>query len=357
MADPRITIDVGLNATGVAKGAKDAEKALSNLEDAVGDTSREGGRDLDKIEDGLKDVQRQSAKTERSMDDIGTSGKKGFGKAKGASSEFKDEALANISEVASSFDGSLESIGDLAQGTLGGVTAALPGIGIAAAAAAAGVGFITQEFVKADEATQEAKQSAYEYGTTIAAAGQYADAAARISDLTGSVEGLKKIQDLATASGWAQKDVLTALATGDGLPALTEAFDKNAQASGLNAYRSLELDGVLRGTAQGFDLATEGARVNASALYDLASQAGTATGEVDDLGNAIVTMPDGKEVVINANTKKAYEDVDAFEKKKLPDKTQTIRLNLDTSVWDKWQPNPKTGRLAPAIQNGRQLLG
>ena len=50
----RIGIDMGLDASGVAKGAKDAERALEKLEDAVGDTGKGGAKDLEQLEDGLR---------------------------------------------------------------------------------------------------------------------------------------------------------------------------------------------------------------------------------------------------------------------------------------------------------------
>jgi hypothetical protein len=156
MASGRITIPVGLETREVAKGAKDAEKALEKLEDAVGDTGKSGAKDLDKIEDELKDVQKESKKAAKEVDKVGTDG---FSKAGQASGEFKQEAFANFSEVTSSFDGSMSSIQDLAQGTLGGLaTSGLPGIGIAAGLAAGAVGLIGAEFVQRQEQADELKK-------------------------------------------------------------------------------------------------------------------------------------------------------------------------------------------------------
>lgn len=348
---------------GVIKPLEDAIKKLRDLGDTDGADQLEAQlRDAQKATERLGDetkitaarIDREyrdaSRKAKSSLDDVGDAGKKGFGKAGEASSEFKGEALANLSEVTSAFDGSLESIGDLVQGTLGGVAANLPVIGIAAAGAAAAVGTITEAFTKAGEATDEARDSAYQYGLTVASVGEYADVTGRINELTGSVEGLKRVQDIAAASGWAQLDVVKAMATGDGLPALFAAFEEGANTTGIATGRMLELEGALQGAQQGFDLAKSGADLQATALYDMATAAGVASGEVDDLGNKVVTMPDGKKVVIDAATKTAYEDIDALERRPIADKT--MRLRLDSSEWDNWYPGAKVGKVRVAVGQG-----
>ena len=349
--------------SGVIQPLEDAVKQLRELGDTDGaDKLEQQLREAQKATEKLADETKITAarieseyrdagrKAKASLDDVGDGGKKGFGRAGEASREFKEESLANLSEVTSSFDGSMESVGDLVQGTLGGVAANIPVIGVAAAGAAAAVGTITDAFVKAGEATDTARDSAYQYGLTVASVGEYADVTARINELTGSVEGLKRVQDIAAASGWAQLDVVKAMATGDGLPALFAAFEEGANTTGIATGRMLELEGALQGAQQGFDLAKSGADLQASALYDMATAAGVASGEVDDLGNKIVTMPDGKKVVINAETKTAYEDIDALERKQVSEKT--VRLRLDSSEWDNWRPGAKVGNVRVAVGQG-----
>ncbi len=366
----KIVVDIGLNTSDIAKGAKDGERALEKLESAVADAGRsgrdlndiedglkdidrqadkteravgdvesaakdagrDGSRELDDLEDSLRDVQRQSQKTERAVDDIGDGGRSGFGKASEASSEFKDEALSNISEIASSFDGSMESIGELAQGTLGGLaTSTIPGIAAAAVPAAAAIGLITSNWEKVQEATEEARESAYEYGLTVAASGDFAATADRLRELTQSTEGLKKVQDLAVATGWDQKRIVTALATGDGLPALKKAFDENSLSTNIAMGRLSELQGVITGTAEGFDLATDAAHLNDAAMYDLVVSTGKATGKMNELGQQIYAMPDGTEIVVDAKTKTAREKLDdvADQTKKLPDGSVDVKYSVD----------------------------
>jgi hypothetical protein len=345
--DPLEDAVKALDELGKSRGPDQLESDLKAAQTATEKLERDTKQAADAIDRDYRDGYR---KMKHSADD-------GFGKASGAAAEFKGEALQNVSEVVSSFDGSMESIGEVVQGTLGGVSANLGLLGAAAVPIAASVGLITEAFVKAGEATDEARESAYTYGLTVAETGQYADATSRINELTGSVEELRKVQDIATVAGWDQKDVLTALATGDGLPALTKAFDDGANSTSLATGRALELNGVLEGTAQGFDLATHGAALNASALYDLASQAGVATGDVDALGNTIVAMPDGKEIVLDADTQTAHENLDALEQRQLADKEVRLNLTVDDTRWRNWQPNAKFATVIPQAPAGIRQVG
>lgn len=329
MTQNAVNINILSNVREAVRGVDDVSDAVDEVSDRLHDMSKEGSSSTDRMEkdfrdlaktadreaDQIKDKFRTAYKSVReSSDDATDASRKGFSRAADASKEFSSEAISNVSEFSSSFDGSMESVGDLVQGTLGGLTQGLgPAFGLAAAAAATAAGVIVDSFVSAQEATDEAKASAYEYGLTVAELGRFADASSRINELTGSIEGLKNVQDIATISGWQQADVLAALATGDGLAALTAAYNDGANATTIATNRALELQGVLDGTAQGFTLAADGAALQSAALYELAAAAGTTTGQVDDLGNSIVTMPDGKEVVINADTKTAHENVQQFE--------------------------------------------
>lgn len=346
----------------VRRAGDDTERAL----DDVGDAGKDAGRDIetagDKVERTFRDMVQDARKAERAVDDVGDGGRQSLSKVKDAAGEVQSEIGQNMSETFSSFRGEIEDLGQIGQDTLGGLAGTVAQMGPAGivgaaglGAAAAAVGLITDAFTKAKEATDEAKESAYQYGITVAETGQYADVAGRINELTGSIEGLKQVQDIATIAGWDQVDVVKALATGDGLPALTRAFDKNADQTAIATGRVLELDGKLRGAAQGFDLAKDAAGVNSRALYDLATKAGKATGEVDDLGNAIYQMPDGKEIVVNAVTKEAFQDIDALERRKISPKNATVRVNVDDRAWRNWTPVSKTGRVSAQVTRGRAM--
>lgn len=156
----RITIDVGLNTRDVTKGAKDGERALENLEDAVRDAGSGGAKGLEKLEDELKDVQRQSERTDRSLDDVGGTTKRSFGQASENVRNFKSEAVQNLSEVASSWEGDIEGMADGVQGLTGGLAAALtPGVGIPVAVlGAAAAAFFTSWQKAAEESEQRVEE-------------------------------------------------------------------------------------------------------------------------------------------------------------------------------------------------------
>ncbi|MDL9978850.1 hypothetical protein [Microbacterium candidum] len=330
-----LSIDIAMNARAAQAGARDLAKSLDGVADSLDDVAANAGRDGDRVERSFRDMIESARKADRAIDDVGTTGGKSFGRVKDGAKEAQNEIGQNFGETISSFRGDLSDLGQIGQDSLGGLSSSLAGMGPAGAAAgvglgaiAAGVGVITSAFENAAKATDEAKDSAFQYGLTVEASGKYADAAARINELTGSIEGLKRIQDLETVSGWKQKDVLTALATGDGLPALAKAFNDGANNTMIATNRVLELQGALDGTKQGFALAKDAAKLNERALYDLATSAGKATGEVDDLGNAVITLPGDKKVVIDADTHTAYEDIDALEKRNI---TVDLRVNTATA--------------------------
>lgn len=341
--------------SGIIKPLEKAEDAFKDLERAASDAGSDGAKDVNKLEDALDDARKQSEKTERGLKDLGDSGQRGFKHAKDAGAEFKNETLANISEVASSFDGSMESIGDVAQGTLGGVTQALgPALGGAAAIAAAGVGVITDAFSKAGEAADNARDSAFRFAYDVQGALEKAGYSERIAEWTGDTEKLKQAQDIAKVSGQDVASVIDAIASGGSkLDDLWDAFEKGANTTDVATNRALELESALQGTREGYLNGADAARLAASLNYEYATAVGVATGETDDLGNAIVRLPDGKEIVVDANTQTAYEDLDAIEKRQVADKTLTLRV--DDSEVRAWQAPMKVGYVEMRARPGGML--
>jgi ABC-type transporter Mla subunit MlaD len=153
-----LKLDILANTRQFVSEMQKAGASTEDISDALDELARQGAKDGDKLERTFKDITRASEKAEKSVKDIGKGAHQGFNKASDAGGEFKQEALANFSEVTSSFDGSMSSIGDLAQGTLGGLAASLPGIGIAAGVAAAGIGLITSALNQNEEAAKAARE-------------------------------------------------------------------------------------------------------------------------------------------------------------------------------------------------------
>lgn len=356
--------------SGVIQPLEDAVKQLRELGDTDGaDKLEQQLREAQKATEKLADETKITAarieseyrdagrKAKASLDDVGDGGKKGFGRAGEASKEFKEESLANLSEVASSFNGSMESVGDLVQGTLGGVAANIPVIGVAAAGAAAGVGVITDAFVKAGEAADEARDSAFQFAYDVQGALDTAGYSQRIAEWTGDTEKLKQAQDIAKISGQNVADVIDALASGgEKLDGLWDAFEQGANTTDVATNRALELEGALKGTREGYLNGADAARIAAGLNYEYATSVGVATGETDELGNAIYKLPDGKEIVVNAKTKTAYEDLDALERRQISDKTAWVRLQVDDREVRYYEPPAKRGTVYFSGGNVAQII-
>lgn len=120
-------LDLGKN-----RGPEQLERSMEDAQKESKDLKKEIERTADAIE---KDFKRSYREMKQSSED-------GFSKSQEASSEFKSEAIQNFSEVASSFDGDMSSIADLAQGTFGGLANGLAGINLPAAIAAGAIGAV-----------------------------------------------------------------------------------------------------------------------------------------------------------------------------------------------------------------------
>lgn len=360
MASGRITIDVGLETRGIAKGAKDAEKALENLEDAVGDTSREGGRDLDKIEDELKDVQKESKDTGRKL---GNDLDDGFNRAKKGANEFKDEANSTAREAAASFDGSAESIVDAFQevsaNALGGFGPAGAAAGVALAAGiglgVAGFEALEEERAKLEERARDLATAYIEAGSTVLTALVTAE---RTADVLTDEEQSKRAKELSKLLG------------GDLAQAVKiVAGDTDALAEAQRYYNSIQDDGLVSTVALGKALdqeaqirrdAAEIAEVQSQINYDLINSTSGVVKEVDELGNELYTLPDKTQIMVDAQTGQATTNVENFkgDLDGIPDNvTSTVRVRVDDSAWRNWRPQTKVGQVMgnPSL-GGRQLL-
>lgn len=353
-----LKIDLIANTRQFQAEAKKAGKSVDDIGDSLDDVVKDGDRGLEKLERSFKDLATEADRTEKKVDDIGVGGSKGFGKASEAAGEFKSEALQNFSEVTSSFDGSMSSIGELAQGTLGGLASSLPGIGLAAGGAAVGVGLITSALEGVEERrallTERANDLANAYidaGTNVLDA---VSIAARTSEIiTGEERDEAKEYarvlgvDLPTAARAMAGDV-NALAVVNKLA--SEAMDENrgiaaAQRESLKALTpeqqkqlrtnqgliaaGKELNGVVDEANQKFN-------DQQAVLQGLLNDAGSATEEIDELGNVLYTLPDNTQIMIDAETGKATTDVSKFRgdlDKKIPTvKTTTIKVGVQDNT-------------------------
>lgn len=335
-------IDIPINgdASSFIRETGDAEKALEKLDGVLDDVARETKRGAEKSEDAVEkltdsfdDARKAVKKLDDATDDIGKNTKKSFKKAEEGVEEFRDEAKSTAREAAASFDGSAESIADAFQEVAANAFAGFGPAGTAAGIAGAlGIGVIIEAFTKISEAAQEAKDSAFDMAYSVGGAIEAAGYATRLAEWTSQTEKWKQANDIAQATGWDVVDVVDALASGgDKLDALTGAWGEGADAAWLTSGRLWELEAVMQATEEGYASGAQAADINAAALANYAQAAGTATGETDDLGNAIYELPDKTQVVIDAATGKAYENVDALENNIQGVQGKTVNVNADTS--------------------------
>lgn len=315
---------------GVIEPTEDAEKALKKLGDT--DAGTDAARDLDKLEDALKDAQRETRQLADAGDKAGDDVRRGMKRAEEGVDEFKAEAQSTAKEAAASFDGSFESIGEVAQEVAANAFAGFGPAGTAAGVAvAAGAGVMIEAIGNVGEAFDEARDAAFTMAYDVGGALESAGYSSRLAEWTQDTEKYKQVTDLAVASGWDELEVLDALASGgDKLDQLTAAFADHGGQTMITNGRLWELDAVLRATDEGYLSGAQAAQIAATALGDYATKAGTATGATDDLGNAIYLLPDQTEVVVNAETGKAYENVDQFEQKVAGVQGKDVTLNAVT---------------------------
>ncbi|WP_292763751.1 hypothetical protein [Microbacterium sp. UBA3486] len=317
--------------------ADDARRAVDKLGNEFRDSGREGESSVDKLEDALKDAQRETKELGDKADKAGDDARRGMQRAEDGVKDFKEEAQQSARETAASFDGSFESIADLAQEI---AANAFVGFGPAGAAAgiavAAGLGVAVDQFNKIDEASKDALQSAYDFAYGIGSAFDAADKVSAVANWTSDQEKFKQVLDLTAASGWDQVEVIDALVEGgDKLDRLTQAYADGANAAGLTVGQMQVLDGILPSIKTGLEQGATAAQAQAEYLYKLSQEAGQATGEVDALGNIIVKLPGDVEVSINAETKTATTDIQRVEDQATSIKGGTVALRADTSEVDR----------------------
>jgi archaellum component FlaC len=165
-----IAADTRAVKVGIDKGViEPLEDALDVLEDI----GRDGGRDLDKLEDAARDAQDSTEKVKKEFSDLakeirdtGRKAKTDFGDkikdtSRGATEAVEEigrEAESTGKEMAASFDGSIESVGDAFQELTANAFAGFgPAGAVAGIAAAIGIGAVTAELQAQQERAEELK--------------------------------------------------------------------------------------------------------------------------------------------------------------------------------------------------------
>lgn len=183
MAKKGVSIGVSADTADVERGIKAGViEPLEDAADTLQDLARAGDKAGEKLEGSMRDAQRDTDRLSDKFEELGreirNAGRKGDDLKRGIGEgtdaakrdlrELGDEAKQNLAETMGSFDGSVESLADGIQGTLGGV---ISNIGPLGAVAALGLAAITAEFSRSKERAAELKAEAGELAQAILDAG------------------------------------------------------------------------------------------------------------------------------------------------------------------------------------------
>lgn len=340
---------------GVTDSAEKAEKALKDLGDT--DAGRDASRDLEKLEDQLRDAQKQTERMSDSMDDVGDKSRRAFDKAGEGAEEFKDEAKQSIKETAASFSDVTDAV-DLVQEVAANAFSGFGPAGVAAGAAAAiGIGAAVSGFEAVNKAEQESRERAAEWADAYTEAGtkvlSAATTTARALDIATDAEKFKTAQE--NAKNWGV-DVSVAIAAMAGeswaLTAANEALSRSEKSAAEEAVKLsdggealadqlLGASGQARAGRDALDklngemsLGAQQADAYSRYLVQMAEHTAGATTKVDEFGDSIVTLPDGKQIYIDAETGQATTDVDRIEDKIYGIKDKDVKITARTYVDD-----------------------
>lgn len=353
MAGRGISIDILANVRDALKGTGDVERALGDIESTLDDMARDGDQSVDKMSRGFRDLARDadnsSDKIERNFegayrnirrkaDDTADSAVKSQRRMSEQSEEVGQEIRQNLGEgIANAARGDFEALGDTIGDTLGGAVSGIGGIGTAAAAAAgaAGLGLLIGALALANDEREKLTEKANELAQAYIDAGSSVlDAmtiAARTSEIITGDERQEALDyaealgvDLPTAARAMAGD-MNALATvnriasdaqkenrdiadqqRDSMSALTTAQQKFVEENQKAIQAGLNLNGVVEEANQYFE-------EQQAVLQGLINDADGATVKVDDLGNKLYELPDGTQIVVDAETGKATTNVDNFK--------------------------------------------
>jgi hypothetical protein len=343
--------------------ADDARRAVDKLGAQFADTGREGERGVDKLEDALRDAQREAKRTEDAVDDVGEGGRRGFRKMGDAGNEVSGELRQNLGETFSSFRGDLEDLPQVAQDVFGGLAGSVDSLtgSIGLAAGAAGVGLLIAAIQNANAEQEKIKERASEWASGFIEAGgrvlSFQERMAGINDvITNQYDEAKKnaenwgvsVQTAAAAMSGSEEAISRAQAGIDKMTAGAEALaatggtvtdqfgnitTAGSDLAGMAVAGQSALDGFKSSLSQAKDMAG----ASALAMIDQARATQGATEAVDEFGDTVITLPDGKQVYIDAETGQATQDVDAIDQKiyGIRDGHSTVTVTADTSDVDR----------------------
>lgn len=318
---------------------RDSDTTRDGSERNLKDTSRTASREADDLRDSYRNAYRDVA---RSSDDTADIARKNTRRMAEQSQEVGQEVRQNLGEgIANAARGDFEALGDTIGDTFGGAVAGIGGVATAAVAAAGalGIGAITAAFREAEERRKKLEERANDLAKAYIDAGSSVldtiTLAARISDVLTNEESRKEAEefakvvgvDLPTAARVLAGDT-NALSIQQGILSrrLRDVTDKKEEARDNESVSASEIMAIhdqenalykvkeeLDKVAESNTTAAQKARDYSNALLGVIDDAEGATTQVDKLGNKLITLPKGEQIVIEARTGQATTNIDRFK--------------------------------------------
>lgn len=334
-------------------GMKDAQKATEKLDKEVKSTA-------DAIEREFRDAYR----------DLKRSSEDGTDAAVEGMDDLRQEAGQSARETAASFSGSFDDIGSMAQEVAANAFAGFGPAGAAAGlAAAGGLGLVFAEMEAQKEQAEQLKarlsglyQGALESGRDYIDQAQFVAESNDLRFNPDRANEWKQLQEDANKLGLTENEIIKAN-SGD-LEALAvvqarvrdlvkETYGDETNIDMLR-LQTQELGGIEERWIAVNEVALEN-QENLRGAAEAASQfwkeaiAGAESAEVavDDFGNQLVKLDDGREIVIEADTGRASDDISKFKAdtdeviEQLSGKDVLLRVKVDESAWLAWQRKPR----------------
>lgn len=358
--------------TSIFRGTKRLGEAFDDVADSIDDMVQDGKADATRLERSFSDTFREIRRDAKAKtDDIADDTRRNMSRAGGSTGDFKREALQNLSETASSFDGSMDDIAGMVQGTFGGL-ADLPGVGVGVAALGA-LGGVVYNLWKADaerleERTQAMFDALVESGNNYLTQTQVQAAMKELYDDDGQMDA---VRSAAETLGMSVESVATAYVTAGGARDEVQRVALERIAEEQAAIEELRDSGI--GASRGEQEAIgHSIKDRESSIITYQNVIDMINGQADAEGNAAARAEEYRRAVAlaQANVRGEYEstrDTQATTTQAAIDGMrdlanaingvpQVIPVTADTTALDRELAKPRTVIVGVATRGGQAVV-
>lgn len=359
--------DLGTSLEDVASSldemAREAQRGGNKTESALKDT----GRETERLEKKFKDLANEAKSQARKGADVGDGYQKGFKKASEGADDFKQEAQQSAKETAASFSGSADDIGGMFQEVAANAFGGFGPAGVAAGlAAAGGLGLVFAEMQAQEEQAEKLRarlsglyQGALESGRDYIDQSQFIAESNDLRFNPDRADEWKQLQKDATKLGLEDSEIIKANSGDLHAQALVQARINDLKKEAFGDTTNIDIirleSQLMGGIEERWIEINEVTRENKKANQDAAATnstlwkeaiagANSAEVAVDDFGNTLYKLPDGKEIVIDAKTGQASDDVSRFKTdtdaaiEHLNSRDVKLRMSVDDTAVRNYKP-------------------